>query len=235
MLLHIPEVLDTDQVQRIRAVLSRAEWADGRITAGTQSAQAKNNRQVPEGSAAAEEAGEIVLDGLKASALFFTAAMPKRIVPPLFNRYDGTTNAFGNHVDNAVRTLRTTGANIRTDIAITLFLSDPSDYQGGELVIEDTFGTQSVKLPAGDAILYPASSVHRVQPVTSGSRIASFFWVESMVREPERRRLLFDMDMAILALRQRGAESVNDKQVDAKPVVQLTNCYHNLLRMWAEV
>jgi PKHD-type hydroxylase len=231
VLLHIPDVLEPDRLARVRDRLATAEWADGRVTAGTQSAQTKNNRQVPEGSPAAVDAGAIVLDALKASALFFAAALPKRIVPPLFNRYDGSTNAFGNHVDNAVRTLKTSGANVRTDIAITLFLSAPDEYEGGELVVEDTFGTQSIKLPAGDLILYPASSVHRVQPVTAGTRIASFFWVESMVREPERRRLLFDMDMAIMALRRRASEG----EEDSAPVVQLTNCYHNLMRMWADV
>ncbi|MEO8136271.1 MAG: Fe2+-dependent dioxygenase [Betaproteobacteria bacterium] len=227
MLLHVPEVLDADRLQRIRALLAEAAWVDGRITAGTQSAQAKNNQQLPEDAEAARAAGAIVLDGLKTSALFFTAALPKKIVPPLFNRYAEATNAFGSHVDNAVRTLRTTGAHIRTDIAITLFLCDPGDYEGGELIVEDTFGAQSVKLPAGDLILYPASSVHRVQPVTRGARLASFFWVESMVRDTAQRRMLFDMDMAILALRRDLG--------DAPPVVQLTSCYHNLLRMWADL
>jgi PKHD-type hydroxylase len=226
MLLHIPEVLNAGQVRTLRDLLAKADWADGRITAGTQSAQVKNNRQIPEGSAAAREAGAIVLAGLKTSAMFFTATLPKRIVPPLFNRYDGMTNSFGNHVDNSVRTV-ITGAHVRTDISATLFLSDPASYDGGELVIEDTFGRQSVKLAAGDLIVYPASSLHRVEPVTSGVRLASFFWVESMVRETERRRLLFEMDMAILALRQQQGEHPS--------VVQLTNCYHNLMRIWADV
>jgi PKHD-type hydroxylase len=167
----------------------------------------------------------IVLDALGRHALFFSAALPKKVFPPLVNRYGGAANAFGNHVDNAVRAVPTTGERLRTDLSATLFLSDPGEYDGGELVIEDTFGTQRVKLPAGDMVLYPSSSVHRVEPVTRGARIASFFWIESMVREDERRRLLFDLDMAILGLR----ESVGD----TPPVVRLTGCYHNLLRMWA--
>ena len=167
-----------------------------------------------------------MLAGLKRSALFFTATLPRRIVPPLFNRYDGGTNSFGNHVDNSVRTLGT-GDHVRTDVSATLFLSDPASYEGGELVIEDTFGTQSAKLPAGDLLIYPSSSLHRVEPVTAGVRLASFFWVESMVRETERRRLLYEMDMAILALRAQQGEDPS--------VVQLTSCYHNLMRMWAAV
>jgi PKHD-type hydroxylase len=226
MLLHIPEVLNAGQVRNLHEMLAGAQWADGRITAGTQSAQVKNNRQLPEDSVTARDAGAIVLAGLKQSALFFTATLPRRIVPPLFNRYDGAANSFGNHVDNSVRTV-ITGAHVRTDIAATLFLSDPASYAGGELVIEDTFGAQSAKLPAGDLIIYPASSLHRVQPVTAGVRLASFFWVESMVRETERRRLLYEMDMAILALRHQQGEHPS--------VVQLTSCYHNLMRMWAEV
>jgi PKHD-type hydroxylase len=225
MLLHIPQVLSRDALDRCRGIVSAAEWVDGRVTAGTQSGKTKNNRQLPEDSEAARAARTIVLAGLERSALFFTAALPKRIFPPLFNRYEGAANAFGDHVDNAVRTVPATGERLRTDLSATLFLSDPGEYDGGELVIEDTFGTQRVKLPAGDMVLYPSSSVHRVEPVTRGARIASFFWIESMVREDERRRLLFDLDMAILGLR----ESVGDMP----PVVRLTGCYHNLLRMWA--
>jgi PKHD-type hydroxylase len=200
---------------------------DGRATAGTQSGQVKNNRQLPEDSEAAKQARAIVLEALGKSALFFTAALPKKIFPPLFNRYEGEHNAFGNHIDNAVRTLRGTNLHVRTDISGTLFLSAPEDYDGGELVVEDTYGTQSVKLPAGDLILYPSSSVHRVQPVIRGARIASFFWIESMVREDERRRLLFDLDLSILALRQTLG--------DTDPVVRLTGCYHNLMRMWSDL
>ncbi len=225
MLLHIPQVLSRDALDRCRGIVSAAEWVDGRLTAGTQSAKSKNNHQLPEDSEAARAARAIVLAGLERSALFFTAALPKRIFPPLFNRYEGEANAFGNHVDNAVRVVAATGERLRTDLSATLFLSDPAEYDGGELLIEDTFGTQRVKLPAGDMVLYPSSSVHRVEPVTRGARIASFFWIESMVREDARRRLLFELDMAILQLRESAG--------DTPPVVRLTGCYHNLLRMWA--
>ncbi|RYE71064.1 MAG: Fe2+-dependent dioxygenase, partial [Oxalobacteraceae bacterium] len=196
------------------------------ITAGTQSEQVKNNRQLPEDADASRAARAIVLDALGRSALFITGALPRKTYPPLFNRYDGASNAFGNHIDNSVRTSPITGAWVRTDLSATLFLSDPAEYDGGELVIEDTFGSQSVKLAAGDLILYPASSVHRVEPVTRGCRLASFFWVESMVRDDAQRRLLFDLDMSILTL--RGTDG------DTPPVVKLTGCYHNLLRMWAD-
>jgi PKHD-type hydroxylase len=226
MLISIPQVLTKDAVARCRRIIDAARWADGRITAGTQSEQVKNNEQLPEDSRESQAARAIVMEGLAASALFFTAALPKRIFPPLFNRYAGRANAFGNHVDNAMRTVAATGQRIRTDLSATLFLAEPEEYDGGELVIEDTFGAQRVKLPAGDLVLYPSSSVHRVEPVTRGARVASFFWMESMVRETERRRLLFDLDMAILALR----ESVGD----TAPVVSLTGSYHNLLRMWAD-
>jgi PKHD-type hydroxylase len=227
MMLHVPEVLSRDALAKIRALLNQASWEDGRITAGTQSEQVKNNRQLAENSDAAREGRTIVLDALGRNALFFSAVLPKKIFPPLFNRYDGATNSFGNHIDNAVRTLRGTNLHVRTDVSATLFLSDPDQYDGGELVVEDTFGTRAVKLPAGDLLLYPSSSVHRVEPVTRGSRIASFFWIESMVRQDEQRRLLFDLDMSILALRQQLGET--------EPVVRLTGCYHNLMRMWADL
>lgn len=226
MLIHIPAVLNAEQVHQCLHLIAQADWADGRITAGTQSAAVKNNLQLPETSEAARAARAIVQAGLEQSALFFTAALPRQIYPPLFNRYSGTTNVFGNHVDNAIRTHPPTGMRLRTDLSATLFLSAPEDYDGGELVIEDTFGTREVKLPAGDMVLYPASSVHRVEPVTRGARIASFFWMESMVRDDAQRRVLFDMDMAMLELRGTQGESA--------PVIQLTNCYHNLLRMWAQ-
>jgi len=227
MMLHVPQAISSDAVIRIRNLIDTAPWTDGRVTAGTQSAQVKNNLQLPEDSPATRAARLIVLDDLGKSALFFSAALPKRIYPPLFNRYEGTTNAFRNHVDNAVRTFAPTGEHVRTDLSATLFLSDPDDYEGGELVVQDTYGAHSVKLPAGDLILYPASSLHRVEPVTQGVRVASFFWIQSMIRDIERRRLLFELDMAILQLRQA--------QGDSEPAVSLVACYHNLMRMWAEL
>lgn len=226
MLIHIPEVLSPEALERCRQILESAPWVDGRVTAGTQSAQVKNNLQLPEDSGEAAAARAIVLEGLEQSALFFSAALPKHIFPPLFNRYEGEANNFGNHIDNAIRTVKATGQRIRTDLSATLFLSDPEDYDGGELAIEDTYGSHAVKLPAGDLVLYPSSSLHRVEPVTRGARVASFLWLESMIRETERRRLLFEMDMALLELRHT--------QGDTPPVVNLTGSYHNLLRMWAQ-
>lgn len=226
MLLRVPQVLSSESLGRCRQIVAGGPWAPGRITAGTQSEQVKNNRQLPEDCDAARDARSIVLEALSQNALFFTAALPKRVFPPLFNRYEGSANAFGDHVDNAVRTIATTGERVRTDLSATLFLSDPSDYDGGELVIGDSAGAQRVKLPAGDMVLYSASSVHRVEAVTRGARLASFFWIESMVREAERRRLLFDLDMAILELRSTAG--------DTAAAVRLTGCYHNLLRMWTD-
>lgn len=227
MLIEIPQVLNADELSRVRAILADAAWADGRITAGSQSAQVKNNWQLPEQSGQSAAARVILLEALNRNALFLSAALPKRIFPPLFNRYEGEHNTFGNHIDNAVRHCPVTGQRVRTDLSATIFLADPDNYDGGELVIEDTYGQHAVKLAAGDMVLYPGSSLHRVEPVTRGARVASFFWLESMVRETERRRLLFEMDMAILQLRNTGG--------DSEPVVNLTGCYHNLLRMWAEV
>ncbi len=227
MLLQIPQVLNPDELRAARRILDRAPWGDGRATAGVQSALAKNNQQLDPQSEAAKALQPIVLQGLNRHMGFFTAALPKRVFPPLFNRYGGATNAFGNHVDNAVRFMPgTSGERVRTDISCTLFLAEPDEYDGGELVIEDTFGEQRVKLPAGDMIVYPSSSVHRVTPVTRGARIASFFWVQSFVRSPEQRRLLFDMDLSVMELRRSEGETA--------AVVRLTSCYHNLLRMWAE-
>lgn len=225
MLLHVPEVLSRDSVAACRELLAEAEWIDGKSTAGSQSGQVKNNLQLPEDSAAAQRLRTTVLDGLAANGLFFSAALPQQIYPPLFNCYTGAANTFGNHVDNAVRTHRASGRNVRTDLSFTLFFTDPDEYDGGELVVEDTFGCQRVKLPAGDLVLYPSSSVHRVEPVTRGARICSFSWLQSLVRETERRRLLFEMDAGIVALRQRHG--------DSEAVVRMTSCYHNLLRMWA--
>lgn len=225
MLLRVPELLSPKDVARCRAIIEAADWNDGRITAGTQSALVKNNMQLPENSKASCEARAIVMDALSQNGLFFTAALPKRIFPPLFNRYGDSANAFGNHIDNAIRINSASGERVRTDLSATLFLSDPEEYDGGALVIEDTFGVQSIKLSAGDLILYPSSSVHRVEPVTRGARLASFMWIESLVRRDDQRRLLFDIDMSILELRQSLGES--------PAVVRLTGCYHNLLRQWA--
>lgn len=226
MLLRVPEVLSPEALARCRAIVEAGEWADGGITAGTQSSQVKNNRQLPEDAEASRAARAIVVDALARSALFITGALPKKTFPPLFNRYDGTANAFGNHIDNAVRTSPVTGAWVRTDLSATLFLSEPHEYDGGELVIEGTFGSQAVKLAAGDMVLYPSSSVHRVEPVTRGTRLACFFWVESMVRDAAQRQILFDLDMSILTLRATDG--------DTEPVIRLTGCYHNLLRMWSD-
>lgn len=227
MLIHVPDVLTQDELTQCQTILLDAPWTHGKITAGTQSAKVKNNYQLPETAQVAEQARVIILQALKRNGLFFSAALPKTIFPPLFNRYEGASNYFGNHIDNAVRTFASTGQNVRTDLSATVFLSDPNGYDGGELVIEDTYGSHEIKLAAGDMVLYPGSSLHRVEPVTRGTRIASFFWIESMVRETERRRLLFEMDMAILQLRQM--------QDDTLPVINLTGCYHNLIRMWANV
>jgi PKHD-type hydroxylase len=229
MLLPIPDLLTPDQLQRARALLAAADWADGNLTAGRQSAQVKRNLQLPETAPQMAELRRIVMDGLSRSALFFSAALPRTILPPLFNCYTGEANFFGNHVDNAVRSPAGSAEQVRTDLSATLFLAAPEDYDGGELVIEDTFGTQRVKLPAGHLVLYPSSSLHRVEPVTRGARLASFLWLQSLVRETERRRLLFEMDMALLGLRQQPDGE------DSAEVVRLTACYHNLLRMWAEV
>ena len=228
MLLHIPDVLTAEQVAHARAKLDAADWADGRITAGHQSAKAKDNAQLPEGSPVARELGAMVLDALSRNSTFFSAALPKRIYPPLFNRYSGG-QSFGYHVDNAVRYDRSQGGAepVRTDLSATLFLSGPDEYEGGELIIEDTFGTQSVKLPAGHLVLYPGTSLHRVTPVTRGARIASFFWMQSMLRDDGHRRLMFQMDVAIRRLTQDMPEH--------PALVQLTGVYHNLLREWAEV
>lgn len=227
MLSHIPSVLTKNQVSEIRKIIDEADWANGSITAGTQSAKTKNNRQLPEDGVASQKARSIVLQALALNAKFLTGALPKKIYPPLFNRYDGLNNSFGNHIDNAVRTHVATGRHVRTDLSSTLFLSEPEDYEGGELVIEDTNGSQTIKFSAGDMVLYPSSSVHRVQPVTKGSRVACFFWTESMVRSDEQRRLLYDLDLSILSLR--------ESQGDTDESVKLTGVYHNLLRMWADV
>jgi PKHD-type hydroxylase len=226
MLLTVTGVLNAQQLQRCREWMADADWINGCSTAGSQSAQVKNNRQLPETAVVTQKLQPLVLEALLHNALFYTAALPKKIFPPLFNCYSGDTNSFGSHVDNAMRTHVATGYRVRSDLSATLFLSDPDEYEGGELVIEDTFGEQRIKLSAGDLILYPSSSVHRVEPVTRGTRLASFMWLESMVRDNTQRKLLFDLDMAIMDVRQQ--------QGDTAASVQLTSCYHNLLRLWAD-
>jgi PKHD-type hydroxylase len=226
MLLPIPDVLDATQVSRLRALLDGAEWIDGNATSGPQSALAKRNRQLREDSPAAREAGGVVLDALGRSPSFVAAALPLKVFPPLFNAYAGG-EAFGAHVDNAIRMQRGSDFRIRSDLSATLFLSEPGDYDGGELVIEDAGGERRVKLAAGAMILYPASSVHRVEPVTRGERLASFFWIQSMVRDDGARALLFDLDRAV----QRVAGELGN---DSRAVIELTGVYHNLLRRWAD-
>jgi PKHD-type hydroxylase len=228
MLLHIREVLLPDEVRQATEILGKAPWEDGRLTAGEQSAKAKNNEQLREDCDETRAVQRLLLRGLERHQVFFSAALPKQISPPLFNRYGGASNSFGNHVDSAVRFLRDGSGRVRTDISCTLFLSDPDEYEGGELVIEDTFGVQRVKLAAGDMVLYPGTSVHRVEPVTRGLRVASYFWIQSMVRSDEQRRLLFDMDNHLRHLRSQFGET------DAG-VIGLTSTYHNLLRMWLDV
>ncbi|MBI2768526.1 MAG: Fe2+-dependent dioxygenase [Burkholderiales bacterium] len=228
MLLNVHAVLTPDEVRAARDVLAAAPWGDGRATAGTQSAQAKNNEQLPEDCEATRTVQQLLLRGLERHQLFFSAALPKQISPPLFNRYGGSANSFGNHVDSAVRYLRNGAGRVRTDISCTLFLSDPAEYDGGELMVEDTFGEHRVKLAAGDLVLYPGTSVHRVEPVTRGHRVASYFWIQSMVRSDEQRRLLFDMDNHLRHLRSNYGET-------DPGVIGLTSTYHNLLRMWLDV
>lgn len=226
MLIAIPEVLDAAALARVRGLIDAADWIDGNATSGPQAALAKRNRQLPEDDVAAREAGGLVLDALGRSPLFVAAALPRKVFPPLFNRYAGGED-FGLHVDNAIRMRRGTDFRLRADLSATLFLDDPATYDGGELVIEDQFGPQTVKLPAGHMVLYPASSLHRVTPVTRGVRTASFFWIESMVRDDGARRLLFELDQGV----QGTAAALG--QGDAA-VVRLTGVYHNLLRRWAD-
>jgi PKHD-type hydroxylase len=225
MLLQIRDVLDQATLDRCRALLDQADWADGRITAGSQAATVKNNLQLPESGPVAQQLRTIVLEALSKNPEFFSSALPKRIYPPLFNRYGGAANSFGNHVDNAIRTHPASAQHVRTDMSFTLFLNDPADYEGGELVIEDGMGGRAVKLPAGHLVLYPSYSVHRVEPVTRGARVACFSWLESMVREPQQRELLHELDMSIAALRGEHGETPT--------AVRMTSCYHNLMRMWA--
>lgn len=227
MLLQIPRVLDVAAVARVRRIIDAGAWVDGNATSGPQAALAKRNTQLDESSAERAEAAAIVLSALERTPLFTAAALPLRVFPPLFNRYEGG-GRFANHVDNAVRRTRGGEMNVRTDLSATLFLEAPENYDGGELVIEDTYGGHAVKLAAGDMILYPASSLHHVTPVTRGARVACFFWLQSMIREDARRTLLFDMDMSI----QRLTTQVG---MDDPSIVAMTGVYHNLLRMWAEL
>jgi PKHD-type hydroxylase len=226
MLLQIPDIFDSEQVANARRLLQTADWVDGRITAGHQSSRAKDNLQVREDDPVARQLGDQIVAALQRNPLFISAALPLRVFPPLFNCYRGG-HSFGNHVDNAIRQVPGTGMRIRTDLSATLFLAEPDEYDGGELLIEDTYGVHSVKLPAGHMVVYPASSLHNVQPVTRGARIASFFWIQSMIRDDGERTLLFDLDTAI----QRLIVDLPDHPA----AIQLTAVYHNLLRRWTVV
>lgn len=230
MLITIPDVLTPEQVTHARRLFDAAEWVDGRTTTGYQSAKAKDNMQLPDGSPAAREVGEMILQSLGTSPLFMAAALPLRILPPMFNRYSAG-QSFGTHVDNAIRQIPGTPVRIRTDLSATLFFAAPEEYDGGELCVEDAYGVKRVKLPAGHMVLYPSTSLHHVTPVTRGARVCSFFWLQSMIRDDGHRSLLFDLDLSIQRL---GAE-LPGNPVAEKTAVQLTGVYHNLLRQWAEM
>jgi PKHD-type hydroxylase len=225
MLVQLPDILRPEELRHARSLLDAAPWVDGRSSAGEQAAQAKHNEQLPHDCDAAREVRAAVLRGLDRQPLFLSAALPKKVVTPRFNRYHPAASHYGEHVDNAIR-FTDNGQRVRTDISCTVFLSDPADYDGGELVVNDSFGTQRIKLPAGHAVLYPGTSVHQVLPVTRGQRVACFFWVESMVRSDAQRRLLYDMDMALMQLRAPHG--------DSPATIALTGTYHNLLRLWAD-
>jgi PKHD-type hydroxylase len=226
LLLAIPDVLTSEQVKQARELLSAAQWIDGRVTAGHQSSRTKDNMQIPENHPVARQLGEIILTALGQNALFISAALPAKVFPPLFNLYSGG-QSFGTHVDNAIRQAAGSGNRIRTDLSATLFFAGPEEYDGGELIVEDTYGTHAAKLPAGHMMLYPSTSLHHVRPVTRGVRVSSFFWVQSMVRDDTRRTLLFDLDM--------GIQRLNQDVPDHPTAVQFTGIYHNLLRQWAEL
>lgn len=229
MFLHVPKLLSAAELNRARALLDNSPyWSDGATSAGAQAVHQKNNQQLAQDSDTARELQELVLAALKRDPLFFSAALPKRIFNPLFNRYSGASNFYGEHVDGAVLHSKATQQWVRSDISCTLFLSEPSEYEGGELVMREHFGEKKIKLAAGDMILYPGSTVHQVMPVTRGTRLASFFWVESMVRSTEQRQMLFNMDMQLLRLRQQVGEQ-------NPSIIGLTGTYHNLLRLWADV
>ena len=226
MLLQLPCILNPEEITHAQALLSTAPWADGRKGAGEQAKQVKNNEQLDHDSEAARTIRTMVLRALDRSPTFFSAALPKKVFPPRLNRYGGESNYYGNHIDGAVRYTPGTGERVRTDVSCTVFLSNPEDYDGGELCIADTYGEQSIKLPAGHMVLYPGTSLHQVRPVTRGHRLACFFWIESMVRSDEQRRLLYELDMNLLGLRSRHGET--------DETTGLTGVYHNLLRMWAD-
>ena len=228
MLVVVPQVFTKKKVREIRALLDGAEWVDGKVTAGHQSAQSKFNSQIPESSPVAKQIGDLILRVLGTNSLFRSAALPLQVFPPLFNRYAGG-QTFGTHVDNAIRTHGASGGRIRTDLSCTLFFSEPEEYYGGELIVEDTYGSKSVKLPAGDMAVYPSTSLHHVTPVTHGARVSSFFWLQSMIRQDAQRTLLSDLDAAIQRM-----TSITDPAAQ-QSVVQLTGVYHNLLRQWAEL
>ncbi len=226
MLLHLPNILTQQEVQQAQTLLASAPWGDGRKGAGELARQVKNNEQLDHDCEAARAIRTMVLAALDRSPLFFSAALPKRVFPPRLNRYGGDSNYYGNHIDGAVRYMPETAQRVRTDVSCTLFLSEPESYDGGELCIADTYGEQSVKLPAGHIVLYPGTSLHQVKPVTRGYRLACFFWMESMVRSDEQRRLLYELDMNLLAMRKAHGDSAE--------TTALTGVYHNLLRMWAD-
>jgi PKHD-type hydroxylase len=224
-LLHLPSVLSAEQVAECRKELAAAEWTDGKATAGYLSSRVKDNLQLPEGHPVARRLGTMILDALDTNQLFISAALPLKVVPPLFNRYAGG-QSYGGHIDGAVRPVFGTPHRVRTDLSATLFLSAPEDYDGGELVIEEKSGAHSTKLPAGDMVLYPGTSVHRVEPVTRGARLAAFFWIQSMVREEAKRDILFELDTALQLL---GRDTPGHPSL-----VQIAGCYHNLLRLWSD-
>lgn len=226
MLLTLPNLLSSADLLAARQALSVAPWIDGRSTAGLQAAQVKNNEQLPDDCQATRTIQAMVLKGLDSHPVFFSAALPKKMFTPRINRYGGASNFYGNHVDNAIRAVPNSAERVRADISCTVFLNDPQDYDGGELTISDTYGEQTVKLPAGHAVLYPGTSLHQVKPVTRGHRLACFFWIESLVRGDEQRRLLYELDMNLLRLRDRHGETAE--------TTALTGTYHNLLRMWAD-
>lgn len=226
MMLHIPNLLSREELAACRQLLAAAEWENGLVTAGQQAALAKQNQQLPESSATLARLREIIVPALLANPQFFSAALPHRILPPFVNRYEGGGH-FGNHVDNAIRRPAGSALSLRTDVSTTLFFSDPDEYEGGDLIVEDTYGIHQAKLPAGDAIVYPSTSLHRVEPVTAGVRLCSFLWTQSMIRDDWRRTMMFDLDNTIQRLRQQVG--------DSSEVISLTSHYHNLLRQWAEL